>query len=207
MEFFVRLRKPVNVVDHIFGDTLLECRFQTFMTSKHIPQTLFIVALLGFGVWIVYGILFPSRHHKPGEQASKIQIIAKETPYFSFTGLDEPHYYVIPSQKYSNDFHISDEVLDLVQDNDSISNAIKKIKYGDTLFIYMDSTSMYNLNKSHKNIEIVGLGTNIKMIINPDKMEKYYRKYKSNNRFSLFAIAIILFFIYRKGIKSKKVVQ
>jgi hypothetical protein len=177
------------------------------MTLKHFPQTIFIAALLIFGVWIVYGTVFPSRHYNTGQQVFKIQIVANETPYFHFKGLNEPHYYVIKSQKYNNDFHISDEVLDLVQDNDSISNAIKKIKYGDTLVIYMDSTSMNNLNKSSKNIEIIGLASNTETIINPDKIEKYYRQYKSNNRFSLFVIAIILYFIYRKGIKSKKEVQ
>jgi hypothetical protein len=177
------------------------------MSLKHFPRTLFIVALLIFVVWLVYWSLFPSKLYNPGQQIFKVQIVVSETPYFHFTGLDEPYHYVIRSQKNANDFRISDEAFELLKDNDSVSKAINEIKYGDTLFIYMDSTSINKLDKNTKNIEIIGLASNTKWIINPDNLEKYYRKKKLDNRFSLFVIAIIFYFIYTKGRKSKKEVQ
>jgi hypothetical protein len=173
------------------------------MTLKKILQTTFLLALTGLGIWIVYGTFFPSRHYNPEQPQFKIEIVANETPYFHFTGLDEPHYYVIKSQKYSNDFRISDEVLELVQDSANISQAIKEIKYGDTLIIYLDSASAKKINTGTKNIEIIGLAKHKNLIIKPDSLQKYFRQRKSNNRLSLFVIALILYFIYRKQHNAK----
>lgn len=173
------------------------------MTLKKILPTTILAALFVFGAWIIYGTIFPSRHYNPGQPISRIQIVANETPYYHFKGLDQPHYYVIKSQKYPNDFHISDEVLKLVQDNDSIAKSIKDIKYGDTLFVYLDSTSVNKLNNSTRNIEIIGLVKDGNWIINPDNLEKYFRDRKANNRFSLFVVVLIFYFMHRKKRKSE----
>ena len=125
------------------------------MKLKELLPTTFFIAFIGFGLWIVYGIFFPTRHYRQGQLIAKIQIVAKETPYFHFTGLDDPSYYVIKSQNYTNYFHISDEVLELVQDNKSISKAITEIENGDTLFISLDSASVLALNNTTKSIDII----------------------------------------------------
>ena len=174
------------------------------MTSKRFIQTLFIISFLVFGAWIVYGTVFPERLYKLGQKISKIQIVASTNPYFHFTGLDEPHYYVIESQNSPIEFRISGEVLDLVQDNDSILRAVKEIKSGDTLLLYVAMDSIGMLNQSSGNVKIIGLANKTKTLIDPDKIEKYYIEHKSNNRFSLFVIAIILFFLIRQKIKTKE---
>ena len=177
------------------------------MTLKKLTQTLFIVALLFFGsfiCYIIYKEIFPDRAYKAGQKLLKIEVIVSEPPAFLFSGLDEPSYYVLKFESFSNDFHISNEVLDLVQDNDSISNSIKEIKYGDSLILDISTSSISKLNQSSANIEIIGLSNKAKILIDPGKIEKYYNEHKLNNRFSIFVMAVILFFIIRKKIKAKR---
>lgn len=172
------------------------------MTIKNILPKTIIAAILIFGAWIIFSTVFPSRQYTAGAPLSKIPIVANETPYYHFKGLDQPSYYIIKSQEHPNDFHISKEVLSLVNDNDSIQKTIKDIKYGDTVFIYIDSSSLKKLNNSTENIEIVGLMKEGNWIIDPGNLEKYFSERKANNRFTLLISAFILYFIFRNKRKS-----
>jgi hypothetical protein len=155
-------------------------------------------------IWIIYAALTPEKIYKVGQKHPSVEIILKEKPYFHYIGLDQPFYYDLEAKNYPNSFRISNFVLDLVQDNDSISESIKKLNGGDTILINIDTLDFTGLNKNSENVEILGLTIKNNLIIDTDKIEKYQRKNKSDRVFSYLAITVILFFIFRKQIKSKR---
>ncbi len=174
------------------------------MDRNKIGKTIIILMFVCFIVWTIYVTIISEKIYTVGQKHPSIEIVLSEKPYFHYIGLDQPYYYNLKTNNYSNSFRISDFVLDLVQDNDSISTAIKKINGGDTILINIDSSSYFQLNNNSENIEILGLANKNKLLIDPDKIEKYQRKNISDRRFSFFVIAVIFFFIIWNQIKSKR---
>jgi hypothetical protein len=176
----------------------------TLNTSIQLRRAIFIIAILLLGVLTFSGVIFPGRVYESGQKVSKIEVIVSERPFLNYKGFDGPHYYVIMSQNFSNEFHISDEVLYLVEQNEAISRAVKEIRYGDTLSIYITDFSASLLNQKSQSIEIVGLAKNKNILIDPKDIEKYYQQHRANNRFGILVIGIIFFFIIKKQIKTNK---
>jgi hypothetical protein len=174
------------------------------MNRNKIGQVVIILMFVSFFAWIIYTSIIPEKIYTFGQKHPSIEIILNKKPYFHFIGLDQPFYYNLETNKYSNSFRISDFVLDLVQDNDSTSTAIKKLDVGDTILIYIDSSSFFDLNNNSNNIEILGLAIKNNFLIDPDKIEKYQKGNILDRRFAFFVIAVIFFFIIRNQIKSKK---
>ena len=174
------------------------------MDTNKIGRVVIISMFVCCFVWIIYASIIPEKIYKVGQKHPSVEIILREKPYFYFSGLDQPFYYDLEAISYPNSFRISDFVLDLVQDNDSISSAIKKLDSGDTILINIDTLDFLRLNKNSENVEILGLKIKDNLIIDTDKIEKFQRNNKSSSRFSFLVIAIILFFIIRKHIKSKR---
>ena len=174
------------------------------MDRNTIGRVVIISMFAIFFIWIIYTALIPEKIYKVGQKHPSVEIILKEKPYFHYIGLDQPFYYDLEAKNYPNSFRISNFVLDLVQDNDSISASIKKLNSGDTILINIDALDFTALNKNSENVEILGLTIKNHLIIDTDKIEKYQRKSKSDRIFTYLVIAVILFFIFRKQIKSKR---
>ena len=174
------------------------------MDRNTIGRVVIISIFASFFIWIIYTALIPAKIYKVGQRHPSVEIILKEKPYFHYIGLDQPFYYDLEAKNYPNSFRISNFVLDLVQDNDSISASIKKLNGGDTILINIDTLDFTGLNKNSENVEILGLTIKNNLIIDTDKIEKYQRKSKSDRIFSYLVIAVILFFIFRKQIKPKR---
>ena len=111
--------------------------------------------------------------------------------------MDKPYYYSLESKTYSNSFRISGFVLDLVDDNDSISKAINSLKEGDTIIIGIDSTELTALNNPANTINIIGLTTKGKVVIDTEYLEKYQRRNIYNTIFGILFGGTILFFVIR----------
>ena len=174
------------------------------MDTNKIGRVVIISMFVCVFVWIIYESIIPEKIYTVRQKHPLVEIILSEKPYFHYIGLDQPFYYVLEAKNYPNSFRISDVVLDLVQDNDSLSTAIKKLNSGDTILINIDTTAFLKLNKNSENVEILGLTIKNNLIIDTDKIEKFQRNNKSSRRFSFLVIAIIFFFIIRKHIKSKR---
>ena len=177
------------------------------MDRNIIGRFIIISIFVCFSVWIIYATLIPKKIYKVGQKHPSVEIILREKPYFHYVGLDQPFFYDIEAKNYPNSFRISDFVLDLVKDNDSISRAIKNLHGGDTILINIDTLDFIRLNKNSENVEILGLTIKNNLIIDTNKIEKFQRNNNSSKRFSFLVIAVILFFIIRKQIKSKRQIE
>jgi hypothetical protein len=127
------------------------------MNRNKIAQAVIISMFVCFFAWIIYVNIIPEKIYTVGQKHPSIEIILSEKPYLHYIGLDQPYFYNLQANNYSNSFRISDFVLDLVQNNDSISTAIKKINGGDTIIININSSSFHQLGNNTEKIEILGL--------------------------------------------------
>jgi len=174
------------------------------MPKNNTALYLIILTIGCFIAWNVYLTINPKINCTVGQKFSKVEIILNEKPYFHYIGLDQPYYYNIEANNYSNSFRISDFVYELVKDNDSISKTIKNLNVGDTILIDIDSSSFNKLNKTTDNIEILGLAIKNDVLIDTDKIGKYQKKGIADKVFAFLVISVILYFIFRKQIKAKK---
>jgi hypothetical protein len=174
------------------------------MSAKKAYSIIIIFIFTGLIAWAIYNVIIPEKIYNGEQKLPLIEIILAEKPFFHYIGLDQPYYYNLAAKNYPNSFRISGFVLDLVQDNDSVSSVIKKLNSGDTISINIDTLAFVKLNKGSANVEILGLGTKNKVVIDTGAVGKYQRKSILDRRFSYFVIALVLFFIFWKQIRLKR---
>ena len=177
------------------------------MNRNNTTQYLIILALGCFITWNIYLTINPKRNYTVTQNFSRVEIILSEKPYFHFIGLDQPYFYNLEANNYSNSFRISDFVYDLVKDNYTISKTIKNLNTGDTILIDIDTSSFNKLNRTSDNIEILGLAFKDSLIIDTNKIGKYQKTNIADKIFSFLVISVILFFIFRKQIRAAKTEQ
>ena len=174
------------------------------MNRNNTTLYLIILALGCFIAWNIYLTINPKRNYTVTQNFSRVEIILSEKPYFHFIGLDQPYFYNLEANNYSNSFRISDFVYDLVKGNGTISKTIKNLNAGDTILIDIDTSSFNKLNRTSDNIEILGLAFKDSLIIDTSKIGKYQKTNIADKIFSFLVISVILFFIFRKQIRAAK---
>lgn len=158
------------------------------MSKQADASTVSTLAIIAGILGLIYNVHNYDRYYL-AEPLSKKIIIINDKPEYVNGGKGGTSRYTFAGNDYQCRFWLSEGSLDAATKNDSIENAIKSIKIGDTIQIQIRTADNDFLQDNSKRIRVVGLTKQNNLLVDPEYVHKQDKKWRNINiEFAIFAL-------------------